>query len=325
MAMVPRFVGIASPWNKSLASWDALISSYAESGLCDEAYAVFLQMEKSNGCSSVKPNVISWSAVICGFANKGCGEESLELFRQMQLANVMTNCVTISTVLSVCAELAALNLGRELHGYAVRNGLINMYMKCGGFKEGHLVFDNIKRRDIISWNLLIGAYGMHELGENTLRTFDKMIRDGMKPDIITFIALLSACSHTGLVAGGQDLFDQMVKEFRIEPNVEYYACMVDLLGCAGLLKEASDFTSAVKVKDVSSINIQGTSATEKAIKFASSDAYPCERLYLEDIYLEPCFGGRTKSYCWRAHGSSQGFVNSRACFSSTNHFNTQPG
>ncbi|KAK7294104.1 hypothetical protein RJT34_16987 [Clitoria ternatea] len=82
-------------------------------------------------------------------------------------------------------------------------------------------------------------------------------------------------------------------------------------------------TSAVKVKDVSFINIQGTSATEKAIKFSCSDAYPCERLYLEDIYLVPCFGGRTKSYCWRAHGSSQGYVNPRACFSNTNHLNTQ--
>ncbi|KAK7271970.1 hypothetical protein RJT34_28281 [Clitoria ternatea] len=244
--------------NKSLVSWNALISSYAESGLCDEAYAVFLQMEKSNGCSSVKPSVISWSAMICGFANKGRGEESLELFRQMQLANVMTNCVTISSVLSVCAEVAALNLGRELHGYAVRNlmdgnilvgnGLINMYMKCGGFKEGHSVFDNIKGRDIISWNSLIGGYGMHGLGDNALRTFDKMIRDGMQPDIITFVALLSACSHAGLVAEGQDLFDRMVREFRIEPNVEHYACMVDLLGRAGLLKEASDFVRNMPIE-----------------------------------------------------------------------------
>ncbi|XP_014500458.1 putative pentatricopeptide repeat-containing protein At1g17630 [Vigna radiata var. radiata] len=238
--------------NKSLVSWNALISAYADSGLCEEAYATFLQMEKSctDGQSPVRPNVISWSAVIGGFASKGLGEKSLELFRQMQLSKVMANCVTISCVLSVCAELAALNVGRELHGYAIRNlvgdnilvgnGLINMYMKCGNFKEGHLVFDSIKGRDLISWNSLIGGYGMHGLGENALRSFDEMIRAGMKPDNITFVAILSACSHAGLVATGRNIFYQMARKFRIEPNVEHYACMVDLLGRAGLLKEATD-------------------------------------------------------------------------------------
>lgn len=246
--------------DKNLVSWNALISSYAESGMSDEAYAAFLQMEKSDsdGHSPVRPNVISWSAVISGFAYKGRGEMSLELFRQMQLAKVMANCVTISSVLSVCAELAALNLGRELHGYAVRNlmgdnilvgnGLINMYMKCGDFREGHLVFDNIKDRDLISWNSLIGGYGMHGLGENALRTFGEMIRAGMKPDNITFVAILSACSHAGLVAAGRNLFDQMVTEFRIEPNVEHYACMVDLLGRAGLLKEATDMVQNMPIE-----------------------------------------------------------------------------
>ncbi|KAL2332276.1 hypothetical protein Fmac_019857 [Flemingia macrophylla] len=246
--------------NKNLVSWNALISSYAESGLCEEAYAAFLQMEKSgsDGQSPVRPNVISWSAVISGFAGKGHGEKALELFRQMQLAKVTANSVTISSVLSVCAEVAALNLGRELHGFAVRNlmgdnilvgnGLINMYMKCGDFREGHLVFDNIKGRDLISWNSLIGGYGMHGLGENALRTFDEMIRAGMKPDNITFVAILSACSHAGLVAAGGNLFDKMVREFRIEPNVEHYACMVDLLGRAGLLKKATDIVQNMPIE-----------------------------------------------------------------------------
>ncbi|PNX62698.1 pentatricopeptide repeat-containing protein at1g17630-like protein [Trifolium pratense] len=170
----------------------------------------------------------------------------------------MANCVTISSVLSVCSELAALNSGRELHAYAIRNlmdenilvgnGLINMYMKCGVFKEGHLVFDNIKSRDIISWNSLIGGYGMHGLGENALRTFDEMIKSGMRPDNITFVAVLSACSHAGLVAAGRNLFDRMVTEFKIEPIVEHYACMVDLLGRAGLLQEASDIVRNMPIE-----------------------------------------------------------------------------
>ncbi|KAL1369734.1 hypothetical protein HN51_000103 [Arachis hypogaea] len=243
---------------RNLVSWNALISAYAESGLCDEAYALFLQMEKLDSYLLVRPNVISWSAVICGFASKGRCEESLELFRQMQLCRVIANCVTISSVLSVCAELAALNLGRELHGYAIRiqmddnilvgNGLINMYMKCGGFKEGHLVFDNIKGRDIISWNSLIGGYGIHGLGERSLRTFDEMLEAGMKPDNISFVAVLSACSHAGLVAAGRGLFNRMASEFGIKPNVEHYACMVDLLGRAGLLQEASDIVRNMPIE-----------------------------------------------------------------------------
>ncbi|KAK7402263.1 hypothetical protein VNO78_14386 [Psophocarpus tetragonolobus] len=244
--------------NRNPVSWNALISSYAESGLCDEAYAAFLQMEKSDAHSPVRPNVITWSAVISGFTYKGRGEKSLELFRQMQLAEVMANSVTISSVLSVCAELAALNLGRELHGYAVRNlmgenilvgnGLLNMYMKCGNFREGHLVFDNMKGRDLISWNSLIGGYGMHGLGENALRTFDEMIEAGMKPDNITFVAILSACSHAGLIAAGRNLFYQMVTKFRIDPNVEHYSCMVDLLGRAGLLKEAIEIVQNMPIE-----------------------------------------------------------------------------
>ncbi|CAJ2656202.1 unnamed protein product [Trifolium pratense] len=93
--------------------------------------------------------------------------------------------------------------------------LINMYMKCGVFKEGHLVFDNIKNRDIISWNSLIGGYGMHGLGENALRTFDQMIKSGMRPDNITFVAVLSACSHAGLVAAEAS---DIVRNMPIEPN-----------------------------------------------------------------------------------------------------------
>ncbi|XP_059644342.1 putative pentatricopeptide repeat-containing protein At1g17630 [Cornus florida] len=236
--------------SKNIVSLNALISSYAESGLCDEAYAIFSQLEKSDGYPMVRPNVISWSAVISGFASKGRGEESLELFRRMQLAEMMANSVTISSVLSVCAELSALRLGREIHGHVVRaimdsnilvgNGLINMYTKCGSLKEGDLVFKKIDGRDSISWNSMISGYGMHGLGENALYTFEEMIKAGYKPDEVTFVAVLSACSHAGLVAQGRKLFDQMVREFKIKPQMEHYACMVDLLGRAGFLQEASD-------------------------------------------------------------------------------------
>lgn len=244
--------------NKSSASWNALITSHADAGLCDEALEIFSQMERLEDCPTLRPNVVSWSAVIDGFASQGRGEEALELFRRMQFAKVVANAVTISTILSVCAELPALHLGREIHGHVIRalmdknilvkNGLVNMYTKCGCLREGHTVFEKIEKKDIISWNSMITGYGMHGLGVNALETFDQMIKLGFKPDKVTFVAIISACSHAGLVPEGRRLFDLMLREYQIEPQMEHYACMVDLLGRAGLLKEASEIVKNMSLE-----------------------------------------------------------------------------
>ncbi|CAN1218132.1 Putative pentatricopeptide repeat-containing protein At1g17630 [Linum perenne] len=198
----------------------------------------------------MRANLVSWTAVISGFASNGRGEEALYLFRQMQCANVMSNPITACSILSVCAELSALNLGKEIHGYTIRsfmsnnipvqNGLIDMYTKCGSLREGHLVFEKLERKDLISWNSMIKGFGMHGLALDALDTFSHMISCGHQPDGITFVAVLSACSHAGLVDEGRSLFDEMLKDYLIEPQMEHYACMVDLLGRSGLLEEASD-------------------------------------------------------------------------------------
>ncbi|XP_050382223.1 putative pentatricopeptide repeat-containing protein At1g17630 [Argentina anserina] len=241
--------------SKNLVTWNALITSYVETGLCDEAFSIFSELDAH---PVMTPNIISWSAVIQGFSSKGHGEKSLKLFRQMQQAGVLPNCVTISSTLSVCAELAAINLGREIHGHVVRalidsnilvgNSLINMYTKCGNFMEGHRVFENLDSKDLISWNTMISSYGMHGLGENALRIFHTMVKMGFKPNNITFIAVLSACSHAGLVTEGRHLFDQMLGVYGVKPQMEHYACMVDLLGRAGLLQEASNIVKNMPMK-----------------------------------------------------------------------------
>ncbi|KAL0554218.1 hypothetical protein IC582_008135 [Cucumis melo] len=243
---------------KNLVSWNALISSFAESGVYDKALELLSQLEKMEAYPEMKPNVITWSSIICGFSSKGLGEESLEVFRKMQLANVKANSVTIASVLSICAMLAALNLGRELHGHVIRawmdnnvlvgNGLINMYTKCGSFKPGLLVFEKLENRDSISWNSMIAGYGTHGLGKDALATVNHMIKSGYRPDGVTFIAALSACSHAGLVAEGHWLFSQMRQNFKIEPEIEHYACMVDLLGRAGLVEEASNIIKSMPME-----------------------------------------------------------------------------
>ncbi|KAK1416890.1 hypothetical protein QVD17_26009 [Tagetes erecta] len=233
--------------NKCLVSWNGLISSYAQSGLCDEAFSTFLNLKNEK---NLTPNVISWSAVISGFALNGRPDESLKLFRKMQLAKVSPNVITISTLLSVCADLSTVVFGKEIHGYIVRNlmnnnllvvnGLINMYAKCGSLIEGYIIFKNIKKKDLCSWNIMIKGYGMHGYGKNALKIFNQMISDGYTPDGVTFVSLLSACSHAGLVNDGRRLFNEMKPEFGIDPKIEHYACIVDLLGRAGLFEEASE-------------------------------------------------------------------------------------
>ncbi|KAK9131205.1 hypothetical protein Sjap_011692 [Stephania japonica] len=193
---------------KNLITWNSLISSFSEAGLCDEAFEAFLQLEKS-GDSMLQPNVITWTAVISGFSSKGRGNECLDMFRRMLYANVDPNSVTFAGVLSACGELAVLDRGIEIHGHSIRacldnnilvgNGLINMYVKCGKLKEAQIIFDKLGDRDLVSWNSMIVGYGMHGFGEDSLLTFRQMVEVGQRPDEVTFVAVLSACSHAGLV------------------------------------------------------------------------------------------------------------------------------
>ncbi|XP_016441481.1 putative pentatricopeptide repeat-containing protein At1g17630 [Nicotiana tabacum] len=242
---------------KTIVTWNSLVSCYAESGLCNEAYSLFLQLQELND-PTMKPNVISWSAVIGAFAMVERHEESLEIFRSMQVARVLANDVTMSSVLSVCAELSNFRLGMEVHGNSVRflmdknslvgNGLVNMYMKCGSLQKGNIIFEGIGKKDLISWNTMISGFGMHGLGANALETFEQMINAGTKPDEVTFVAVLSACGHAGLVDEGNKVFDQIKKVFGIEPQMEHYACMVDLLGRAGLLQRASEMVQNMPMR-----------------------------------------------------------------------------
>jgi pentatricopeptide repeat protein len=230
---------------KNVVTWNTLITSYATAGLCDEAFDVLARMEQ--GCGTVLPNVVSWSAVIGGFASSGDMQRALELFQQMQQRQLSPNVVTLATVLSACAELLALQLGREVHGHLIKvvldrhslvdDGLINMYGKCGRVSAAHKVFDRMKSRDLISWNSMIACYGMHGLCDEAFSMFTDMTKAMIEPDGVTFVAVLSACSHAGRVSEGRCLFDQMVQKHKISPSMEHYTCMVDLLGRAGLLKD----------------------------------------------------------------------------------------
>lgn len=222
---------------------NTLLSMYAKCGTVDNAVRFFDKM--------MSKDTVSYSAIISGCVQNGYAVEGLLKFHQMQLLGVEPDLPTMVSVLPACSHLAALQHGACAHGYsvihgfasdiAISNALIDMYSKCGKLNSARKVFDMMHERDIISWNAMIVGYGIHGLGVQALLLFNSMNAVGIKPDDVTFIGLLSACSHSGLVREGKHWFKAMSQEFNIIPRMEHYICMADLLGRAGLLAEARNF------------------------------------------------------------------------------------
>ncbi|KAH0745315.1 hypothetical protein KY285_006972 [Solanum tuberosum] len=227
-----------------------LIDVYARFGSVQNATCVFSQMPQKN--------MVSWSAMIACYAKNGKPLEAFDVFRDMMTHVLLPNSVTMVSVVQACAALGALEQGKLLHGYIVRNGLdsilpvlsalVTMYARCGALELGRRVFDQMGKRDVVAWNSMISSYGIHGYGAKAIETFREMIRHGVSPSPISFVSVLGACSHAGLVEEGQQLFDSMWKEHKIYPSVEHYACMVDLLGRANQLEEAAIIIQDMRIE-----------------------------------------------------------------------------
>eukprot|EP01018_Ginkgo_biloba_P019747 Gb_26049 [translate_table: standard] len=234
---------------------NSLIAMYASCGNVEVARQLFDNMSKRN--------VVSWNTMIAGYVQSGDAKEALALFNQMQLAETTPDLVTIVSVLPACAHLAALQQGKWIHAYILRCGfkldvvtgtaLIDMYTKCGSIELARRLFDKMSKRNVVSWNAIIAGYGMHGHGEDALALFSEMQETGMKPDHITFVCVLSACSHAGLVDKGWQYFGCMNQDYCIPPRMEHYACMVDLLGRAGRLDDAQDFIEKMPLEPGASV------------------------------------------------------------------------
>ncbi|ONK63028.1 uncharacterized protein A4U43_C07F10650 [Asparagus officinalis] len=191
------------------------------------------------------------NSMITGYALSGDMESALRTLQRIRKIGLRPNSVTIVTVLPLCNRLTMLNHGKELHGYVLRgaldseisvnNSLIDMYCKCGYLEHGKRVFEQMIVRDIITYNTVIGAFGMHGLGDQAILFFQLMKEERVHPDRVTFIALLSACSHSGLIEKGLYFNDSMRRDYGIVPDMEHYSCMVDLYGRAGYLDDAWNF------------------------------------------------------------------------------------
>ncbi|KAG2305077.1 hypothetical protein Bca4012_064155 [Brassica carinata] len=225
---------------RNVSTWNTMITGYAQCGNVSEAKNLFDKMPKRDP--------VSWAAMIAGYSQSGRGYEALRLFVQMEREGGRLNRSSFSSALSTCADVVALELGKQLHGRLVKGGyesgcfvgnaLLLMYCKCGSIEDANELFEEMTGRDIVSWNTMISGYSRHGFGEEALKFFESMKREGLKPDDATMVAVLSACSHTGLVDKGREYFYTMTQEYGVTPNSQHYACMVDLLGRAGLLEEA---------------------------------------------------------------------------------------
>eukprot|EP01018_Ginkgo_biloba_P024981 Gb_25581 [translate_table: standard] len=232
-----------------------LVDMYSKCGIIEDAQQVFYKM--------FQRDVVSWNAMIVGYAQNDHPEDALKLFHQMEMAGVKSNSVTIASVLTACARIAALQQGKEMHDYIIRRGfeshvvvsnaLIDMYAKCGSIKIARHVFEKMSQRTVVSWNAMISGYGMHGHVDEALTLFNQMHQVGMKPDHITLVAVLSACSHSGLVDEGWHHFDCMTGDYHVTPRMEHYACMVDLLGRAGQLDEAHEFITNMPLEPDASV------------------------------------------------------------------------
>ncbi|KAG0598383.1 hypothetical protein M758_12G068300 [Ceratodon purpureus] len=229
---------------------NALVHKYAKSGSVDDARLVFDRMEERD--------VITWTAMIGAYAESGRGVEAYHLYLQMKGEGFQPDAVTYLSILNACASAGSFEWVKTVQSHLqkaglesdlrVANALVHMYAKSGNIDEARLVFDKMEERDVITWNVMIGGLADHGRGQEALELFRKMNADGLKPDGYSFVAVLSACSHAGLVDEGRRFFRAMPLDYGIEYNVLHYACMVDLLGRAGHLEEAMIFIGNMPVE-----------------------------------------------------------------------------
>ncbi|KAK7315309.1 hypothetical protein VNO77_33849 [Canavalia gladiata] len=234
---------------RDVVACTVMMGSCFDRGMVEEAIRVFNELKSWD--------TVCWTAVIDGLVRNGEFNRGLEMFREMQVKGVKPNEVTFVCVLSACSQLGALELGRWIHMYMrkcnvkvnlfVAGALINMYSRCGDIDEAESLFDEMEVKDVSTYNSMIGGLALHGKSIEAVELFREMLKQGIKPNGITFVGVLNACSHGGLVELGYEIFQSMETVHRVEPQVEHYGCMIDILGRVGRLQEAFNFIGRMGV------------------------------------------------------------------------------
>lgn len=237
--------------SSNLQLTNALIDMYSKCGEIDTARELF------DGI--VGRDVISWNVMIGGYSHMNLYKEALPLFHLMLRSNIKPNDVTFLAILPACTHLGALDLGKWIHAYIDKNfkntssvslqtSLIDMYAKCGCIEMAEQVFKSMNYTTVASWNAMISGLAMHGHAEKALTLFSKMANEGLQPDDITFVGVLSACSQGGFVDLGCQYFESMVQNYNTVPKLQHYGCMIDLVAKAGKFEEANNMIKNMEVE-----------------------------------------------------------------------------
>ncbi|KVI10139.1 pentatricopeptide repeat-containing protein At2g22410, mitochondrial-like [Cynara cardunculus var. scolymus] len=228
---------------RNVVSWNAMISGYAKAGDLTEARKLFDQMPKRD--------VISWTTIITGYSRGDQFSDAVSLFLDMMKTNVKPDEITVASVLSACAHLGSLDMGKAIHDYIrknnikedvyIGNSLIDMYCKCGSTEKALQVFQEMETKDSVSWTSVISGLAVNGNAIYALELFSKMLMDNIQPTHGTFVGILLACAHAGVVDKGLEYFESMKRDYGLQPEMKHYGCVVDLLSRSGNLERAYEF------------------------------------------------------------------------------------
>ncbi|KAK9743442.1 hypothetical protein RND81_03G239700 [Saponaria officinalis] len=231
---------------KNIISWNSMLTGYVTAGQVLEAKNVFSRMPEKNH--------LTWTVMIAAYAQNELGEEGVRLLNQMRHEGFQPCDFCYAGAVTACSNLVALGQGRQLHSQviclghessiSVGNALITMYGRCGSVEDSHLIFTTMNSVDSVSWNAMIAAFGLHGHGAQALKLFQQMLEVGILPDRITFLTILTACSHAGLVHEGRRHFDSM-RKYQIVPGEDHYTRMIDLFCRAGKFSEAEELINTM--------------------------------------------------------------------------------
>lgn len=234
--------------NRTIVSWNSLIAGYIKNGDVESARKISQEMPERD--------LVSWNTIIGAPVQESSFEEAIELFRTMQKEGIKPDKVTLVSIASACGYLGALGLAKWVYRYIIENEincdmrlsttLVDMFGRCGDTQSAMLVFEKMKERDVSAWTAAIGAMAMEGNGQRAMELFSEMITEGVKPDAVLFVGLLTALSHGGMVEEGWSIFKSMQETYGISPMTVHYGCMVDMLGRAGLLEQALDFIKSMQ-------------------------------------------------------------------------------
>ncbi|PKI70831.1 hypothetical protein CRG98_008722 [Punica granatum] len=238
-----------------ISSWaavaGALVDFYIKCGYLSEARRLFDWIEEKN--------IISWSVLILGYAQAENLSDAMDLFRLLrEEINVEVDGFVLSSLIGVFADFALAEQGKQMHAYTVKvpcgldisvvNSVLDMYLKCGLLDEAKKLFDEIPSRNVVSWTVMITGYGKHGLGKEAVDLFNRMRFESIEPDGVSYLAVFTACSHSGLIEESQEIFSRFRSDRRVKPHVEHFACMVDVLGRSGRVQEAKNLIDSMPMR-----------------------------------------------------------------------------